>query len=270
VRAVARRQAAVVFRVSPGRESAGLTATLERAGFTALEEQSTTWNTPRPSQTLDLSPPEAQLLRAVRRRFREHIAAGARKGVVVEESESDADLLQFHALLVQTGRMKRIPVRDLSFYRSLFRHYRGRGLMLLVARAQGRLVGGILGVRFGGRVSMLYTSIRSGMADGLRHGVAPVMFWEFIRRAKQAGCDLIDLGSSGVQIPPSESDSGYGVYRFKVGLGAVMHDSPRYHDLVFRPLAYRALRVCESRMLPQMWRLAAHATTMSALRRAAA
>ncbi len=268
------RHSAIFLRVSPGPDTGmDVEGALGRAGLVALDDESTTWNTARAAQTVDLTVPQAVLLQQMRRRFREHIASAARKGLVVESSTSESDLAKLHALLVSTGRRKCIPVRDFAHYRTLARLYGASGsLLLLIARLQGRMVGGILALRFGQRMTMLHTSVRFGITEGLKHGVAPVMFWDFIRRAKAAGCSVLDLGSSGVCFIPSERDSGWGVYRFKAGLGARLQAAPRYHDLVFRPTAYRVLRLGERQMMPQMWRIAAHAAGLSPwrLRRAAA
>jgi len=268
------RHSAVFLRVSPGPDTGmEVEGALERAGLVALDDESTTWNTARAAQTVDLTVPEAALLQRMRRRFREHIASAARKALVVESSTSESDLATLHALLVSSGRQKSIPVRAFGHYRTLARLYGASGsLVLLIARAHGRMLGGILGVRFGRRMTMLHTSVRSGITEGLTHGVAPVMFWDFIRRAKASGCSVLDLGSSGVCLTPNESDSGWGVYRFKAGLGARLQAAPRYHDLVFRPTAYRLLRLGERQMMPRMWRIAAHAAVLAPwrLRRAAA
>jgi lipid II:glycine glycyltransferase (peptidoglycan interpeptide bridge formation enzyme) len=87
--------------------------------------------------------------------------------------------------------------------------------------------------------------------------VAPAITWEFVRRARLAGCEVADLGGSGVQLPPSEADHGWGVYHFKTGLGCTLETFVPFRDLVLRPNAYKALRLLESRVLPQAWTLAA-------------
>ncbi|MGH7279472.1 MAG: hypothetical protein ACREJG_12405, partial [Candidatus Rokuibacteriota bacterium] len=97
---------------------------------------------------------------------------------------------------------------------------------------------------------VLYSSVRSG---SVAHHVAPVLFWECLRRMKAAGCERLDFGGTGVQLPPQKTDIGYGVYHFKAGLGATLESYAPFHDLVFRPLAYRTFRLAETRLLPRLW-----------------
>jgi lipid II:glycine glycyltransferase (peptidoglycan interpeptide bridge formation enzyme) len=257
------RRCAVFMRVSPGVSDHDVEGELARNRLVPLEEESTTWNTPRAAQTLDLTGDEGTLLQRIRRRFREHIRSAARKELSVERTTRTADLEAFHALLLNTGRVKGIPVRTLAHYRALARLYGPTGaLTLLVARADDHIVGGVLGVQFGSSMTMLHTAVRAGVSESLKHSVAPVIFWDLIRRAKAAGCAVLDLGSSGVGLTPRTTDSGWGVYHFKAGLGARLQAAPRFHDLVLRPTAYRLVRLAERQMMPQMWRLAAHASML--------
>lgn len=261
----ARRRCAIALRISPPLGHGHVEAALARAGFLALAEDSTTWNTPRQTQAVDLTPDETTLLRAMRRRFREHVSSAPRRGLVVEPSVNDDDLRAFHTLLIATGRLKGIPVRDLAYYRAILELYaETRSALMLIARLGGRVVGGVLSVRFGDQMTMLHTSVRSGVTEAVRHGVAPLMFWELMRRAKRDGCVRLDLGGSGVKLPPQDTDLGWGVYRFKAGLGAHLDAGPPYRDLALAPARYRLLRMAERRMLPSLWRLASQVALVGA------
>jgi lipid II:glycine glycyltransferase (peptidoglycan interpeptide bridge formation enzyme) len=257
VRRFAESLGAILVRFSPGirMDDAQSIEALDGLGLVELPEETTTWNTPRYVQVLDLRPDEKTLLGHVRKRMREYIAAAPRKGVLVEPSDREEDLVAFHALMVNVGRIKGFPVRDLGYYRTLLRHYRGTGSSLLVARAGGAIVGGLLAIHAGRQASMLYTSVRSTAADGVKHHLAPAITWEFVRRARQAGCETADLGGSGVQLPPTEADHGWGVYHFKAGLGCTLETFVPFRDLVLRQGLYKALRVVEARVLPQAWTL---------------
>jgi lipid II:glycine glycyltransferase (peptidoglycan interpeptide bridge formation enzyme) len=250
----------ILLRLSPGirmDDSPGNQA-LGALDLAELPEPWTTWNTPRYVQVLHLGPDEKTLLAGVRRRMREYIAAAPRKGLTIEPSERDDDLVAFHALMVNVGRMKGFPVRDLAYYRTVVRQYREIGAAsLLVARAGDTLVGGLLAVHFGRRAYLLYTSVRGNAPDQIKHHVAPALTWEFVRRARATGCEVADFGGSGVQLPPSETDAGWGVYHFKAGLGCTLETFVPFRDLVLRPRLYRSLRLVEARVLPQAWRLMA-------------
>jgi len=259
IRTLARSVGAIVVRFSPGIRMDDRIAieSLDEQGLVALPEESTTWNTPRFVQVLDLRPDEKTLLGRVRKRMREYIAAAPRKGLVVEATTREEDLLAFHALMVNVGRIKGFPIREPAYFRRVLHHYRDTGSALLVARAGGAIVGGLLAVHAGRQAYMLYTSVRSNTADPLKHHVAPAITWEFVRRARQAGCEIADLGGSGVQLPPTASDPGWGVYHFKAGLGCTLETFVPFRDLVLRPYLYKAFRLLESQVLPQAWTLAA-------------
>jgi lipid II:glycine glycyltransferase (peptidoglycan interpeptide bridge formation enzyme) len=256
IRALGQHTRAVFARMSPGvpAHDAPAVACLEREGLAPIPEPWTTWNTPRHVQVLDLRRDEPDLLRRVRRRYREYISAAPRKGLVIQPSERDEDIVAFHGLMVNLGRIKRFPVRDLAWYRGLIHHYHAdRGVTLLVARAAGSVVGGLLALRFGRRSYMLYTSVRGNAPESIRHHIAPAITWDYVRRARSEGTELADFGGSGVQLPPRETDAGWGVYRFKAGLGCSLETFVPFQDIVLRPDRYRLFRACEARLLPWLW-----------------
>ncbi|MGH7277258.1 MAG: lipid II:glycine glycyltransferase FemX, partial [Candidatus Rokuibacteriota bacterium] len=235
-------------------------AALRRLGFRPLAEEFTTWNTPRCTQPLDLRIPEEELWQAVRRRFREYVKSAGRKRLLIEDTDREEDLATFYRLLVNVARMKEYPIRAFSYYQSLFRRYREAGtLTLLRARRDDTILGGLLAVRLARRSFLLYTSVRSE-EETLKHHVSPALYWEYIRRAKAQGCERADFGPSGVHLTPLPSDSGYGVYRFKTAFGCGTETYAPFHDLVFRPMLYRALRLGETLVLPKLWELGARAT----------
>lgn len=262
----------VFFRVSPGIPVPGderVAGQLREHGFHPLPDVWSTWNVPRHIQVLDLRPGEAQLLGAVRERYRRYIRNVGRKEVSIEEGRSERDLGEFHRLMQNLGRLKRFPVRDLGHYQSLFRRYARHGdALLLLARLGTEVVGGLFAVRFGRRVYIHASSVRSDSPRPL-HGVAPALFWECIRRAKAGDADLLDFGSSGVREVPDPSHPNYGLFQFKAGLGCRFISCLPYHDLVFRPLAYRVFRRGETRLLPRVHRLLARVPVLvGAVRRA--
>jgi lipid II:glycine glycyltransferase (peptidoglycan interpeptide bridge formation enzyme) len=207
--------------------------------------------------TLGLEGDEDALLRRLRKGIRRDLAAAQRRGASVREARDRDDLLAFHRLTVAAGREKGYPVRPLARLEALWDAYvaRGNGVLLL-AEHEGALIGGLLGIRLGRRVFLQRAAILRP-ADGQRVHQGPLVYWEFIRWAKAAGCDVIDWGGSGTRFPPCESDGGYGVYQFKSGFGSSLEYRMPYHDLVFRPGLYRLGCAIERRGLPTAWRLRA-------------
>lgn len=265
VRDLARRTGAILLRASPAEPA--VAAALGGAGFVALEDEFTAWNTPRCTASLDLRAPEDVLWARVRGRTREYVRGAPRRGMVVGPSRSIADVEEFHPLIVALSRQKQIPLRSLAYHRHLYERFSKAGrLRMFTARADGRLVGALLAVRSGARATMLHAATDAGAPGTLRHYVSPALYWAFIRSAREEGCTLADFGPSGVGLVPRPTDPGWGVFRFKASFGCAARTYPPFHDLVFRPRAYRLLRLAERRMLPALWHLAAsHARLAAAL-----
>jgi peptidoglycan pentaglycine glycine transferase (the first glycine) len=256
---LADRHQAVFLRVSPRVAHDDVVArnALARHGFRPLEENWTTWNAPRVIVTLSLDGDDDALHRRLRKGTRRDLAAAQRRGAQVRVAQDRADLLAFHRLTVASGREKGYPVRPLSRLEELWHAYvlRGDGTLLLTEH-EGALIGGVLGLRLGRRAYLQRAAVLRSV-EGQRVHQGPLLYWEFIRWAKAAGCDVIDWGGSGTCFPANEADQGYGVYQFKAGFGSVLEYSIPYHDLIFRPGLYRLARTAESWALPQAWRLRA-------------
>lgn len=252
------------FRASPGIPAGDerVAGQLREHGFLSLADRWSTWNVARHIQILDLTPDEAELLRGVRERYRRYIRNVGRKEVSIEEGRSEDDVAALHRLMRNLGRLKKFPVRDLGYYQRLFDRYARHGeAILLLARTETEVVGGLLAFRLGRRVYVHASSVRSDMPRPL-HGVAPALFWELIRRAKASGAELVDFGFSGVSEVPDPSHPSYGLFQFKAGLGCRLVACLPYQDLVFRRLPYRAFRGVETGLLPRVHHLLARAPAL--------
>ncbi len=250
---------AIFLRVSPGvlREEIDLHEALVQRGFIQLPDDWTTWNAPRILMTAPLDGNEQELRQRLRKRFREYISSAPRRGLSVRLASSERDVCAFQASLVMMGKEKGYPVREVNYFEALWQNYlsSGQGALLLAER-EGAFVAGLLGVRFGRKAYMLHTSV-SGCGDSGRLHQGPLLYWEFIRWAKEAGCETINFGGSGTNFPPLKEDPGYGIYHFKLGFGSSLEYMIGYYDLVFKPRLYRAFRFAEQRMLPWVWSLRA-------------
>jgi len=255
IRYVAARTRSIFVRVSSGRPSTDVPyhEGLLRHGFRSLEDDWTTWNAPRIVVTMSLAGDEAELRRRLRKTIRQEIGLAARRGVAVRAGHSEAEVGRFHELLATIGRQKEFPVRRIERFRALWHHYvlPGQGVLLL-AEHEGALVGGLLGARFGRRGYLQCAAVRR---DGAHLHQGPLLYWEFVRWAKAAGCETIDWGGSSTHFPPRADDSGYGVYQFKLGFGGQLEYRLGYYDLVFVPALYHLVRASERWLLPFAWKL---------------
>lgn len=74
--------------------------------------------------------------------------------------------------------------------------------------------------------------------------------WEAIKVAKEKGCTRYDLW--GAPVAFDESDSLWGVYRFKKGLGATVQRTMGAYDLPLKPWLYTMYAQVMPRLLDMM------------------
>lgn len=255
VRELARAEGLAFLRTDRGVPAEGdpVAPALAEHGFQPLAEDWTTWNVPRIVMRMSIVDPEDVLRRALRRRFREYIASAPRRGLTVRPAAGLDEGLHFREALAVVGQRRGQPVRSRAYFGRLWREYvrPGHGV-LLVAEHEGHVVGGLLGARFGSQAHMLYVVVREAVG-GLRLHQAPLLYWEFVRWARQVGCTSVDWGGIGTQYPPREDDPGFGLYHFKLGFNARLVHLTAYHDIVFAPRVYDGFRLLERRVAAPAW-----------------
>ena len=257
-RRVARETGAVFLRVNPTvDESDAATREALLAGrFRHLPEDWTTWNDPRIVMTLDLNGTERDLKQRMSKRVAQYIGRAVKLGATLDADPSPQALAEFHALLRQMGRRKKIPTRDLAAFETLREVYIATGQgALIMARHAGRLLGAVMVVRFGERATLLYAAQDVESAEARAFHTGPSLYWQMMLWARSLGCTALDLGGSATYYPPRGDEPGFGVYHFKQGCGAQLRYLTGYYDLVFRPALYQGLRVVERRLLPIAWDL---------------
>jgi lipid II:glycine glycyltransferase (peptidoglycan interpeptide bridge formation enzyme) len=251
VRHVGAATRAIFLRVSPAVpvEAADGLSGLQEMGFSRLPDFWSVWNTPRNIMRLSLDGSERDILDRMTRRRRRYIVNRAKRAVVVERESGLAAARVFHAMLLEHGARNRYPVRGWPYFEAFYREFCGDDVLaLMIARVRETPVAAALGVRFGTVAYAIYAP-STPAARELR--ASETVEWEWIRWAKAAGCGEIDFGSSGTDVPPRESDPGYGRYRFKQELGCALTLYAGYYDYVFAPHRYRAVRLAERHLLPR-------------------
>lgn len=253
---VGRRTRAAFLRASPpALEGDAAWQPLESAGFRRLPDLWSVWNTPRNVMLLDLGGTERDLLGRMARKRRQHISTAAKKDISVTVTTELPALRALYDLLVEHAAKQAYNVPGWGYFQALHALYAPvDGLAVLLGHVRGELAGAAVGVSFGPTAHLRY---HATTAAGRSTPVGDVLHWEWIRWAKAAGCRTIDFGSSCTDIPPTETHPGYGIYRFKVELGARLAMHREYHDRVFAPVTYRAARWLERSGLRTAWRLRA-------------
>lgn len=255
---VRQRTRAAFLRVSPPALATDEAwAPLEATGFRRLPELWSVWNTPRNVMLLDLEGTEKDQLARMARKRRQHISTAAKKQLAVTVTTEMVGLRALYALLVEHASRQAYNVPGWSYFEALHALYAGTGaLAVLLGYVRGELAGAAVGIRFGSAAHLRY---HATTAAGRATALGDLLHWEWIRWARAAGCRTIDFGSSCTDLPPTEAHPGYGIYRFKVELGARLAMYREYHDRVFAPVTYRAARWLERSGLRTAWRLRARA-----------
>lgn len=224
LKSIAKQQKAIFIKIDPevewgrgeeqGEKNPGteaIVADLLAGGWINSLEQVQFRNT----MVIDLAPEPEQLLANMKQKTRYNIRLAARKGVTVRPGNlRDLDLL--YQLYAETSLRDGFAIRSRDYYQTVWKKFIENDLAeALIAEVDGDPVAGLLVFRFAYRAWYMY-----GMSSSTHREKMPnyLLQWEAIRRAREAGCKSYDLW--GAPDVFDESDSLWGVYRFKQGLGA--------------------------------------------------
>lgn len=217
----------------------GVLDELQSAGWRESDEQvqfrNTVW--------LDLSGSEEDWLARMKQKARYNLRLSQRKGVQVRVG-GQADLAPLYRMYAETSVRDGFVIRNEAYYLSLWQKFIERGLAYpLVAEVEGEMVAGIFLFTFAGRAWYLYGMSRQAHRDKMPNYL---LQWEAMRLAKSHGCTQYDLW--GAPDVFDESDSMWGVFRFKEGLGGQVVRTAGALDYPSRPILYTLY----TRVLPRL------------------
>lgn len=245
MRSFAAKRSAILLRIQTrfDERDAARKSLLCSAGFRPLEDQWSLWNPPRANMVIDISGPEEQLLKKMRKKHQEHIKRAPKSGLKITATDGIDELQVFYGLLLKSSERQGFAVRDFDYFLQIREQLltASRGSLFL-ALMEEQAVAGILCARFGSTCHFLYGGFdwqtRQVHANEALH-------WDAIRWARNLGCVSYDMVGAGTSHPPTEGNPGYGLYNFKKGFGADLIYSAGYFDLVSKPVRYSALRFVE-------------------------
>lgn len=212
---------------------------MKAGGWRFSQEQVQFRNTAR----LDLTGSEADWLARMKQKARYNLRLAQKKCVEVRAGSLE-DLPLLYRMYAETSVRDGFVIRGENYYLDAWRRFMERGLAEpLIATVEGEAVAAIIPFYFAGRAWYLH-----GMSRQVHREKMPnyLLQWEAMRRAKARGCREYDLW--GAPDVFDESDSLWGVFRFKEGLGAQVVRTAGAWDFPSRPLAY----VLYTRVLPRM------------------
>ena len=200
----------------------------------------------QPSETmiLDLDRPEDELLAGMHEKTRYNIRLAEKKGVRIMPGSGSRDGFEtFWNLVKETSERAGIKSHDPEHYRKMLEVLSGKTeetsdkavAKLMFAEHDGKVLAGILLIRFGDTVTYLH----GASSRDRRELMAPhLLHWEAIKEAKSWGVKRYDFWG----VAPMESRDGKlkmkdpkhpwsGITRFKKGFGGEYIEYPGAFDL---------------------------------------
>ncbi len=182
---------------------------------------------------LDLTPPVDDILMAMKSKTRYNIRLAGRKGVTVRRG-SEEDFLLLYQMYATTAVRDGFAIRGEDYYLAVWRtFYESGNLIPLIAEVEGQAVAGLMLFVSGDRCWYLH-----GMSTDQHRNLMPtyLLQWEAIRAGKEAGCTVYDLWGAPDRF--DDTDSMWGVYRFKQGLGGEVLRTIGAWDKPLQPLVF--------------------------------
>jgi lipid II:glycine glycyltransferase (peptidoglycan interpeptide bridge formation enzyme) len=243
-----RREGATVLAADPAlAASTTYAGILEAAGFHEVEEVQAERH--RMVLTWPAGGTAASVLAGVSKTTRQRIRAAERGGTVVSTATDETALERFAELYAATARRLAFWVGDVGAAAAWWRRCidAGQGL-LLVARNDDRMVGGLFLYRQGGEYATAYSADDAATRRDLP-GTMHLLRWRAIELAIEHGDGTIDLG--GVDVPgarriPEPGEATYGLYEHKRSFGASWVACAAAHEIVLRPWIHRASGMARS------------------------
>ncbi len=163
---------------------------------------------------IDLSASEEEMLLRMKQKTRYNVRLAGRKGVMIRVG-SMADLPLLYKMYAETSLRDGFVIRDEGYYRAVWERFMGAEMAEpLIAEVNGEPVAAIFVFYFAERAYYVY-----GMSRAVHREKMPayLLQWEGMKRARSRGCRTYDLWGAPDEF--DESDSMWGVFRFKRGLG---------------------------------------------------
>jgi len=198
---------------------------------------------------IDLNPSEEELLVSMKQKTRYNVRLAGKKGVLLRIGTLD-DLGMLYKMYAETSVRDGFAIRDEGYYKSVWESFMCSSTPTcepLIAEVDGEPVAAIFVFYFAGRTYYVY-----GMSRRVHREKMPtyLLQWDAMKRAKAKGCKVYDLW--GAPEVFDESDSMWGVYRFKEGLGGKVVRTLGAWDFAPSPLWYKLYSEIIPRVLDVM------------------
>ncbi len=194
----------------------------------------------RNTMLVDLSQDEEDILARMKSKTRYNIRLAGRKGISVRLGDR-SDLKTLYKMYADTAVRGNFTIRGEDYYKFMWKIFLDDSLdpesdpiaQPLIAEYEGKPVAGAVIFKFGDRAWYLHGM---SLPEHNKKMAPHLLQWEAMRWAKKAGCHVYDMWGAPDKF--DESDSLWGVYRFKRGYGGQVTRSIGAWDYPARPLLY--------------------------------
>lgn len=204
---------------------------------------------------IDLLREEEDILAAMKQKTRYNIRLAGRRGVSVRQASVE-DLPMLYQMYAHTAVRDDFAIRSADYYLALWKSFMNAGMChALIAEVEGEPIAGLFLLHFNRVSRYVY-----GMSTDKYRELMPnhLLQWEAIRLSKALGYESYDMW--GAPDVFDESDSMWGVYRFKEGFNGVTARHIGAWDYPSRPLLYKLYTHVLPRVLNVMRRRGKQAT----------
>ena len=239
----ARRQGAIFLKIDPdvilGRGIPGSEDDLPHAPGLAMQQElpGRGWRYAadqiqfKNTVLLEVSVTDEEMLARMKQKTRYNVRLAAKKGLTVRAG-TPADWAALYRMYAETSVRDGFVIRDQAYYQVVWRTF-AHCSAALIAEFEGEPVAAVYLFHFAGRAYYLYGMSREAHRDKMPNYL---LQWEAMRWAREQGCQVYDLWGAPDEF--DESDSMWGVFRFKEGLGGRVQRSLGAWNYAPSPLWY--------------------------------
>lgn len=185
---------------------------------------------------IDLSPSEEEMLACMKQKTRYNIRLAEKKGVTIRIG-TQTDLSMLYKMYAETSVRDGFVIRNEEYYQAVWQSFLQSiepNAEPLIAEVNSEVVAAIFVFYFARRAYYVYGMSRKSHREKMPNYL---LQWEAMKRAKSRGCLIYDLWGAPDEF--KESDSMWGVFRFKEGLGGEVIRTLGAWDYAPNPFWYR-------------------------------
>ncbi len=187
----------------------------------------------RNTMLTDVRATDEALLARMGSKCRYNVRLAERRGVTIRlvQPVTGADAALIYAMYAETGTRDGFFVRDAEYYLDA---WRSMDAVALIAEHNGEALGSLVLFKTGARAWYFYGMSRS---IGREHMPNHLLQWHALRWARDSGCAVYDWWGAPEALV--ETDSMWGVYRFKESFGAQFVEGVGAWDFAPSALLYK-------------------------------